>query len=79
MAIVPPWRRFMFVPFWHLTNKGWLPEYLGRINLGGDETRGSRFVIVPFVGEFVWFDKHPCTDPMCEAHSGSGSQEVTDD
>lgn len=73
--ILPPWRRLMFVPFWHLTNNGWLPEYWGRVNLGGDETRRSRFVIVPLVGEFVWFDKHPCSDPTCEAHNDGHSDE----
>lgn len=62
--------RFQFVPFWHLTRMGWLPEHLGRIKRWGDETHRNRVVIVPFVGEFIWWDKHPCDDLDCECENG---------
>jgi hypothetical protein len=57
---------FWFVPFWHLTNYGWLPEYFGKVLRWGDETTRNRVVIVPFVGEFIWWDAEPCTDPTCD-------------
>lgn len=61
-------KRFMFEPFWKLTQWGFLPEYLFRINPGGDRWRHSKFVIVPLVGWFVWFDKNVCMDHLCEEH-----------
>lgn len=57
-------KRFMFTPFWKLTQWGFLAHYFGRINHGGDGVYRSRFIIIPLVGDFVWFDKDPDPNPL---------------
>lgn len=51
--------RFQFVPFWKVTNNGWLPEYFKfKGNPSCDEWHNiARFWIVPFIGDLTIFKK----------------------
>lgn len=71
-----PWQRLKYVAPWHLTNWGWLPEYFFKLNPGGDEVRGCRYIILPLLGELVWFDKEECSDPECYGHNDSFMSEA---
>lgn len=57
-------KRFYFTPFWKLTRWGWLfCNWPGhgcpfKIHQGCDEYHNtSRYLIVPFVGDFTLFDR----------------------
>lgn len=51
-------KRLQFAPFWKLTQWGFLPEYLGRIQRWGNPKRLNHTVIIPLVGEFILWDKN---------------------
>lgn len=50
--------RLQIVPFWRLTNKGWLPEYFGKVMHWGDARRCNKTIIVPFIGEIIWWESY---------------------
>lgn len=57
-------RRLTFTPFWRLTNRGWLPEYFGRVMRWGDGTYLNHTVIIPLVGEVNIWDRKPDNPPV---------------